>query len=237
MSLPELNLVSHKLCPYVQRARIVLEEKSIPHEITFIDLANKPDWFLEISPLGKVPVLLTDGRPLFESAVIAEYLDEVTPGSLHPADAFDRARNRSWIEYASATLAAVATFYRAPDEKALDEAVATLRSRFRTLEAALGDGPWFNGRDFSLVDAAFGPLFRYFEVVEQYADFGFFDGTPKLDAWRESLRERPSVRKAAVADYRQRLHRFFLGLDSELTRVIRRPFDGRRAASSGDRAS
>ena len=70
--MSELKLISHHLCPYVQRARIVLEEKSVPHELEFVDLADKPDWFLEISPLGKVPVLLVDGQPLFESVVIAE---------------------------------------------------------------------------------------------------------------------------------------------------------------------
>ncbi len=53
-----LKLISHKLCPYVQRAVIALKEKGVPFERIDIDLANKPDWFLKISPLGKVPVLL-----------------------------------------------------------------------------------------------------------------------------------------------------------------------------------
>ena len=52
-----LKLISHKLCPYVQRAVIALNEKGVPFERIDIDLANKPDWFLKISPLGKVPVL------------------------------------------------------------------------------------------------------------------------------------------------------------------------------------
>ena len=56
--MTNLKLISHNLCPYVQRSRIVLEEKAVPHELEFIDLAAKPDWFLAISPLGKVPVLL-----------------------------------------------------------------------------------------------------------------------------------------------------------------------------------
>lgn len=113
MNYPELRLVSHKLCPYVQRARIVLAEKSIPHEVEFIDLGSKPDWFLRYSPLGKVPVLLVNDRPLFESAVISEYLDDISPGSMHPDDVFHKARNRSWIEFASAMLGQIATFYQA----------------------------------------------------------------------------------------------------------------------------
>lgn len=220
MSFPELRLISHKLCPYVQRARIVLAEKSIPHTIEFIDLADKPDWFLKISPLGKVPVLCVDGRPLFESSVIAEYLDEISPGSLHPDDAFDKAHNRAWIEFASATLASIATFYRAATPVELAAAGKVLRQRFKKLEAELGDGPWFNGAAFSIVDAAFGPVFRYFEVIEEVGDFGFFDGLPRINAWRAALSARPAVRSAVVDDYHERLRTFFLGLDSELGRRV-----------------
>jgi len=220
MSYPDLHLVSHKLCPFVQRARIVLAEKQIPHRIEFIDLANKPDWFLEISPLGKVPVLCVDGRPLFESSVITEYLDEISPGSLHPENVVDKARNRSWIEYASATLASISTFYRATDERALTAATAVLRQRFETLEGELGHGPYFNGERFSIVDAAFAPVFRYFEVIGEYADFGFFDGLPRVNAWRRALAARPSVQNAVVEDYHERLRTFLLGLDSELGRLV-----------------
>jgi glutathione S-transferase len=59
LARPKLTLISHKLCPYVQRAVIALTEKGVPFERIDIDLANKPDWFLKISPLGKVPVLLS----------------------------------------------------------------------------------------------------------------------------------------------------------------------------------
>ena len=216
MNYPALRLVSHKLCPYVQRARIVLAEKDIPHEFDFIDLSNKPDWFRGISPLGRVPVLCVDGRPLFESSVITEYLDEISPGSLHPRDAFEKARNRAWIEFASAVLVSIATYYRASDRPAFDNARSKLRAQFETLEAVLGDGPWFNGDDFSIVDAAFGPVFRYFEVIGEYDGFGFFDGLTRINAWREALASRPSVQSAVVDDYHERLRNFFAGLGSVL---------------------
>jgi glutathione S-transferase len=69
-----LKLISHQLCPYVQRAVIALTEKGTAFERIDIDLANKPDWFLAISPLGKTPVLQVSETPIFESAVILEYL-------------------------------------------------------------------------------------------------------------------------------------------------------------------
>ena len=102
--MPNLTLISHNLCPYVQRTRIVPDEKSIPHVRRYIDLADKPDWFREISPLGKVPLLQIAGAVIFESAVIFEYLDEVTPGSLHPDDPLQKAHHRAWIEFASTIL-------------------------------------------------------------------------------------------------------------------------------------
>src|SRR4029450_69350 len=86
-----LTLVSHHLCPYVQRAAISLAEKEVPFERIWIDLADKPQWFKAISPLGKVPVLRVkraDGGEvsIFESAVILEYLEETTGFPLHPGD-------------------------------------------------------------------------------------------------------------------------------------------------------
>src|SRR5207248_7310045 len=102
-----LKLISHKLCPYVQRAVIALTEKGVSFERIDIDLSNKPDWFLKISPLGKTPVLLVDGHPIFESAVICEYLDETIEPPLHPDDSLRRAQHRAWMEFSSATLNAI----------------------------------------------------------------------------------------------------------------------------------
>src|SRR3954466_14364818 len=96
---PRLRLISHKLCPYVQRAVIALTEKGVTFERIDIDLANKPDWFLAISPLGKTPVLQADDTAIFESAVILEYLEEPQPHQLHPADPLRRAEHRAWIEF------------------------------------------------------------------------------------------------------------------------------------------
>src|ERR1700733_4180978 len=109
-----LKLISHKLCPYVQRAVIALAEKGVGFERIDIDLASKPDWFLAISPLGKTPVLLVGDKALFESAVILEYLEQTQPRPLHPADALMRAEHRAWIEFGSTVL--IAGFYAAPDE-------------------------------------------------------------------------------------------------------------------------
>jgi hypothetical protein len=105
----QLTLVSHVLCPYVQRAAIVLMEKGVAFDRLDVDLKNKPAWFLAISPLGKTPVLQMDGGAIFESAVICEYLDETIAPRLHPPLALDRARHRSWVEFGSSVLNGITT--------------------------------------------------------------------------------------------------------------------------------
>lgn len=182
MNTPRLTLISHALCPYVQRAAIVLAEKGIAFERRDIDLANKPDWFLAVSPLGKTPVLLVDGEAIFESAVICEYLEDTALPRLHPANALQRARHRAWMEFGSTLLNLIGAFYNAPDEPALLARAADIRARFVQLEAALGDGPFFAGESFSVVDAVFGPALRYFDVIDEVADFGWWAGLPKLQA-------------------------------------------------------
>jgi glutathione S-transferase len=195
-----LRLISHKLCPYVQRAVIALTEKGVPFERIDIDLANKPDWFLEISPLGKTPVLLVGERAIFESAVILEYLEETQPKPLHPADALTRAEHRAFIEFGSAVLNDIAGLYSAPDETAFKAKAAQLEGKFGRLEARIA-GPWFDGEKFSLVDAVFGPVFRYFDVFDGIGDFGILTDKPGLARWRGNLAARPSVRSAVGADY------------------------------------
>jgi glutathione S-transferase len=216
-----LTLVSHALCPYVQRAAIVLDEKHVPFTRRDIDLADKPDWFKAISPLGKTPVLLVGDTPIFESAVICEYLDETLSPRLHPADALQRARHRAWIEFGSAVLNGIAAFYNAPDEAALMTRRNELVQRFAALEAALAEGPYFDGDRFCIVDAVFGPVLRYFDTFEAIGAFGFFDATPKVRAWRSALAARESVHRAVGADYGARLLAFIESRDSALARRAR----------------
>lgn len=217
------QLVSHHLCPYVQRAAIVAAERGIALERDFIDLAAKPDWFRALSPTGKVPLLrVMDGEGqehvLFESAAIAEYLDEVGRGtSMMPTDPLVRARTRAWVEFASGTLGEIAGLYAAQDEAAFAARETALRGRLAQVEQALA-GPWFEGEAFGLVDAAFGPVFRYLDTFEARADLALAAGLPKIGAWRALLAARPSIAGAVAADYPARLEAFLLARGSHLSR-------------------
>ncbi|CDX52189.1 Glutathione S-transferase [Mesorhizobium plurifarium] len=224
-----LTLVSHHLCPYVQRAAISLAEKAVPFERTYVDLSNKPEWFKAVSPLGKVPLLRVrhgDAEEvIFESAVILEFLEETEANPLHPADPLVRARHRAWIEFSSAILNAIGRFYSAADEAAFLHESRGLSEMFGRVEAELSarqSGPWFAGERFSLVDAVYGPVFRYVDTFDRIGDFGTLDGKPLVQAWRKALTERRSVKEAVGPDYPQRLHAFLRARGSYLSGIIRR---------------
>jgi glutathione S-transferase len=218
--MSKLTLISHELCPFVQRAAIALMEKGVAFERITVDLANKPDWFLAISPLGKVPLLKVDDAVIFESAVILEYLEETQPGPLHPTDALQRAEHRSWMEFGSAILMDLWSFYTAMDEAAFQAKATQLTDKFARLEQRLGEGPYFDGARFSLVDAVFGPVFRYFDTFDRIADFGMLADKPRLAAWRHALAQRPSVARAVKADYPERLWAFLKTRDSRLSALM-----------------
>lgn len=198
-----IELISFKTCPFVQRAAITLGYKEVEHKVTFIDLADPPDWFLEISPLAKVPVLRVDGEILFESAVINEYLDDITGGELQPKDPLARAKNRAWIEFASNMLGNTYMMKTAAEKGKYEKFRDRLVSQFRRLENRLGDGPWFNGEDFSLADTAFAPLFAH-DAVANYR-FSVIDAAtmPKLDAWSKRLLALPAVKNSVVAEFEE----------------------------------
>jgi len=206
--MDELVLVSHVLCPYVQRVAIALHERGAVFRRVDVDLANKPDWFVAISPLGKTPLLQVDGAVIFESAVILEYLEETIAPALHPATPLQRADHRGWIEFASSVLNDIAGLYNAADPTAFAARRGALRAKFERLDDRLVGTPFFDGADFSLVDAAFAPVFRYWDVFDEIAAFGTFEGLAKVQAWRAALAQRESVRLAAAPDYAARLHAF-----------------------------
>ncbi len=218
----KLVLVSHHLCPYVQRAAITLVEKGTPFEIRYVDLSAKPDWFLAISPLGKVPLLIVrqeEGMEtvLFESAVICEYLEETQPGPrLHPADPLARARHRGWMEFGSSILSDLWGFETAKDEGTYEAKRKALADKFVRVETELKDGPFFAQAAFSLVDAVFAPIFRYFDVFDTITPTGVFDGLPRVKAWRAELASRQSVRDAVTHDYADRLNAFLLNHEAWL---------------------
>ena len=196
-----IHLISFKTCPFVQRAVITLKYKNIDFDITYIDLADPPDWFIELSPLQKVPVLKVDDEVLFESAVINEYLDDITDGALQPKDALARAKNRAWIEFASNMLGNLYMMKMSKDEASYTKYSERLVEQMHRVENYLGDGPWFNGADFSLADTAFAPLFKQNSVADYRLSVLDPETMPKIDAWSRRLLALPAVRESVVDEF------------------------------------
>jgi len=195
------ELISFVLCPFVQRSVITLRHKKIDYDITFIDLENTPEWFKSLSPMGKVPVLKTGPDSiLFESAVINEYLDETTPGSLLPTDPLQKANNRSWIAFGEQCLGDQYQWATNSDADLKTDKATNARSHLQRLEEQMGDGPYFNGAEFSLVDCAYAPLFmryRMLEEGERILDQQF----PKLGRWADTLLAMDEVSGSVVQDF------------------------------------
>lgn len=188
-----------------------MNEKGIKYDVTYIDLKNKPDWFLRISPLGKVPALRVGETVLFESAVILEYLDEVTPPSFHPSDPLQKALNRAWIEFTSELFVDLHRMALARDGEAFEEGRQAAREKLQRLETQLGEGPFFNGPGLSLVDAAIAPAFLRMALMDGILPHALLENLPKVRRWSGALLERESVRTSVVPEFAELFFAYLAG--------------------------
>ena len=191
----------------------------MPFERIDIDLANKPDWFLTISPLGKTPVLLVGDKAIFESAVILEYLEETQPKPLHPADPLARAEHRAWIEFGSAVLNDIAGFYAAKDEATFKAKAAQLEQRFARLEARVAASPWFDGENSRWWTPCSARCSAISMCSTKSAISASWRASQSSRAGASSLAARPSVRTAVGADYPALLRDFIERRHSWLSRL------------------
>jgi glutathione S-transferase len=183
-----------------------MRAKNVEFEVTYVDLRDKPDWFLEISPHGKVPVLKVDDEILFESSAIAEYLDEMVPPRLHPADPIKRARNRAWTDFVPDFSSALSKIVYAKTREDMEEGRANAPKALARLEEALAkergnDGPYFNGDTLCLVDAAYAPFLRRFALAEETLGTGLLKDFPLVQAWSDALMANDSVIGAAAPTF------------------------------------
>jgi glutathione S-transferase len=194
-----LTLVGYTTCPFTQRANIALREHGVTFDVVFLGGGEKPDWFDALSPTGRVPVLRVEraGRPvkaLFESGALQELAEDIGPVKLHPADPFERAEHRAWIDLAAEMLADSGrlSMVRTGDE--LAPLRAALDGKLKRLEgAASAEGPYFAGAAFSNIDIALAPLFVRLAILERTTAVRFGEALARVDALRAALLARPSV--------------------------------------------
>ena len=200
--IPEL--ISFKVCPFVQRSAIALLEKNVEFNTIYVDLKNLPDWFKDISPLGKVPVLKIGNAVIFESAVIAEYLDEIYSPRLHPIDILTKANHRSWTEFASDITNNMFAMLYAKEEGDFTSLLDKMKVQFSQVENIIDKaGPFFSGQHLSLVDTAYAPIFLRLQLVEQVYKLNLFERESRLGLWSKELLNRSSVKASVVDDFEE----------------------------------
>lgn len=182
-----------------------MRAKNVDFEVTYITKDNKPDWFLAISPHGKVPVLKVDDDVLFESNAIAEYLDEVVEPRLAPIDPIKQARNRAWTDFAASWSGALGKVSYAKTKEDHAAALEALPTTLQKIEDSLNrrenDGPYFNDDKLCLVDAAYAPFLMRFNMVEAINPTNVLAGFPKVKAWSEALLANQAVINSVPEDF------------------------------------
>ena len=152
--------------------------------------------------------------------VICDYLDDVTPSSLYPEDPFDKAHNRSWLEFGNEILSTTFKLLHENDSKKFNLLKETLIDKFEILEEEFTEGNYFNGEDFAMIDAVYAPIFRYHQRIAGYKDYEIFEDAPTVKAWGDRLLEQPSVIKSIPESYEADITKFFKNLDSIISQEV-----------------
>ncbi len=201
-----MRLYTFPTCPFVERITIILIEKSIACEQVAIDLRNKPQWFADLTPEATVPMLEVASKDkktlhLSESIVIADYLDEISADSLYPANPEQKAYNKLWIERASKIIFSTHHMYLAKDNNTFNEKKRLVDAKLTHLETEIINKPYFNGEQFSMVDAAYAPYFRRLECLNKLCRIDLLKPYTNLQTWAEKLLSRSSVKLVKADNY------------------------------------
>ncbi|MFD1697198.1 glutathione S-transferase family protein [Roseibium aestuarii] len=208
MPAERYRIVGHRLCPYVQRVVITMLVKGMAFDRIDIDLDAKPDWLPDISPGGKVPVLeVLPGIWLFESGVIAKYLDSISGGGLLPSEPLPRAQYEAWLSYIDGLLSIVArVIYRDEGQAAVQRSLGELRASLPILAERISSSGYLAADSFGLLDAVLATLFRYFPVLSQLPGGEGLTSLPDMLAgWWERVKLLPFVQAAVPGTYEQEL--------------------------------
>jgi len=216
-----MKVYSSPICPFVQRVNAVLEAKKLEYEVEYVDLTDLPDWFLKISPNSEVPVLVTDNNvPLFESFAICEYLEELYPPKLHPNDPEKRALHRAWARQAVTQYLVQCSTQRSATKEILQEEKKNFVQLFTKVEKTLGDGPFFDEEQFSMVDTAWIPILHRSDLIKTYTGFDFLEGYPKVIKWQQALLKTDVLKKSVSDMFEEYFIQFYLNEERYLGRLM-----------------
>ena len=214
-----IKVVSFKICPFVQRVTALLEAKGIGYQVEYISLQDKPEWFLEISPHGQVPVLISEnGTPIFESEAIVEYLEEAYPALQPELPLEKKAENRAWGYLASKNYLVQCGAQRSPSCDELEKRSAKLGQAFDKIERRLTGSTYFEGNEAGTVDVAWLPLLHRAAIIEAHSGYDFLGVRPKLKAWQAALLKTGLAEKSVSPDFEEAFAGFYLSEETYLGR-------------------
>ena len=200
-----IKIYSSARCPYAQRTRMLMIEKEIPFELTEVDLRNKPDWFLAVSPYGKVPVIVDDGQTIYESAIINEYLDEKYKSiPMMPEEPVERAKARIWMDYCTnkyLTLSRKLLVDHGNEElqtenkKKMKESLLYIEKECFEKNA---NGPFWLGNNISLVDLHYAPFFERFGAFKELFGVEWPEECIKISDWWSAIQKRDSYKMTVL---------------------------------------
>ena len=200
-----IKIYSSARCPYAQRTRMLMIEKEIPFELTEVDLRNKPDWFLAVSPYGKVPVIVDDGQTIYESAIINEYLDEKYKSiPMMPEEPVERAKARIWMDYCTnkyLTLSRKLLVDHGNEElqtenkKKMKESLIYIEKECFEKNA---NGPFWLGNNISLVDLHYAPFFERFGAFKELFGVEWPEECIKISDWWSAIQKRDSYKMTVL---------------------------------------
>ncbi|MEM7197097.1 MAG: glutathione S-transferase family protein [Pseudomonadota bacterium] len=215
-----MRLVSFRICPFVQYITALLAAKQQPCDIDYISLRDKPVWFLEISPTGQVPILITDDNiALFESSAIAEYLDEVFPPLQPDLTPEQRALERAWCFQATKHYLVQCSAQRSSDWDTLHTRAEKLGAAFTRAENMLGRGPYFHGDVLGNIDVAWVPLLHRAAIINRYSGFDFLKPFPKVRSWQAALLETDMLIQSVDDAFEDAFKAFYLSQETVLGRT------------------
>ena len=211
------KVISFTICPFAQRVTALLEAKKVPYEIEYISLKDKPQWFLDVSPNGQVPILITDnGTVLFESDAIVEYVDDITAPLEVGVTPEQHAIDRAWSYQAAKHYLVQCSTMRSADKETLAERSEKLGKAFAKAEKAIGNGPFFKGEALSNVDIAWLPLLHRAAIIEKHTCHDFLADYPKVKAWQRAMMETGLAEKSVSEDFEEAFTGFYLSENTYL---------------------
>lgn len=218
----ELELISFKLCPFVQSTVITLLQHNVDYKITYIDINDPPPWFEDVSPTGQVPILKVDNEHvIFESAVINEFVNDAYECKILPEDPLQRALQRAWAQFCASILGDMFNLIGAETQSAMEDIEYDIHDKLDRLEEMKADSTFFYGDGLSLIDSYFAGILMRMALLKPGCDLCAIDRHPKLKQYGERLLDIDSVKNSVVPEFSE----MYLGMVKKRAGYISQKFD------------